>query len=166
MHGSASLFSSLWLSRVPRVLLWTGSGIAGALLGLGLLVQQAVERERNEFETGARIAHRLLSQCAVQHEAALATLTLMQPTPNARLPAAYPQLMQVWRRSSGQAWPVSPQLRTALEAAETAAVRPTGAGGSALRTLLDPCSDTGWCRVRIGNLVAADGALDGMGVRK
>lgn len=90
----------------------------GAMVGIVLLVVQAIGQERNTFETGARIAHRLLSQRAVQHEAVLATLSLMQPAPSARLPAVYPEFLHVWRRTAGQAWPAAPEVRAALDAAE------------------------------------------------
>ncbi|HRD99476.1 MAG TPA: two-component sensor histidine kinase, partial [Rubrivivax sp.] len=62
--------------------------------------------------TDARIAHRLLSQQAVQHDAMLAMLVLLQPMggdagpgPEQRLPALVPQVLQVLRRGPGQAWP-------------------------------------------------------------
>lgn len=123
MHHSVSLPSPRSWSRSQRVLLWGGVGIAGTLLGFALLIFQAIEQERNAFETGARIAHRLLSQRAVQHEAVLATLSLMQPAPNARLPAVYPEFLHVWRRTAGQQWPAVPELRAALNAAEQRTAR-------------------------------------------
>jgi len=68
---------------------------------------------REAFETDARISHRLLSQRAVQHEAVLATLGLLQPTaprsdidlPEQRLSSVYPQILSVQRRDPGKAWP-------------------------------------------------------------
>jgi hypothetical protein len=76
-----------------------------------LLRDRAVQREA--FETQARIAHRLLSQQAVQHEAILATLVLLQagaspastPVPTQGLTTLYPQILAVDRRPPGQTWP-------------------------------------------------------------
>jgi signal transduction histidine kinase len=83
------------------------------------LAQWELARQRDAFETDARIAHRLLSQRAVQHEAVLATLALLQPAPEAappeqRLPSVYPQIIEVQRRDADAAWP-----QEALRAAET-----------------------------------------------
>ena len=65
----------------------------------------------------ARIAHRLLSQRVVQQDAILATLNLLQPaasaaaappdSPEKRLPALYPQVLEVLRRGPDQAWPAA-----------------------------------------------------------
>ena len=106
-------------SLAPRQLaLWLGAWLSGLLLGSALWIAQSMDRSLNAFETDARIAHRLLSQRAVQHEAVLATLSLMQPALDARLPAIYPQFLQMWRKEPGQAWPADSALATALAAAE------------------------------------------------
>ena len=68
-----------------------------------------LKRLRGEFETNARIAHRLLSQRAVQHDAVMAMLALIQPPPGAsqpeqRLPSVYPQIIGVQRRDRYAAW--------------------------------------------------------------
>lgn len=93
-------------------------------LGSLALGRLALERLRDAFETDARIAHRLLSQRAVQHDAVLATLALLQPAdagqPEQRLPSVYPQILGVQRRAGDAAW-VDPQLRVAQ--ALSAAVR-------------------------------------------
>jgi hypothetical protein len=78
---------------------------------------------REAFETDARISHRLLSQRAVQHEAVLATLALLQPTAQPgvadpaeqRLSSLYPQILSVQRRDPGSNWP-SPSLADAESA--------------------------------------------------
>ena len=106
------------LPRPQRRLLWGALWLAGILTGAMLLVGQSIESSRNAFETNARIAHRLLSQRAVQHEAVLATLSLMQPSVDERLPAVYPQFLQMLRRGADQAWPVPPALAAALSNAE------------------------------------------------
>jgi signal transduction histidine kinase len=81
-----------------------------ALGGAVLLwrVDDAVRRDA--FDTRARIAHRLLSQRALQHEAVLATLTLLQPQadraddPVRRLPALLASVRQVLRRDGAATW--------------------------------------------------------------
>lgn len=106
-----------FLRRQPRAA-WAVVWLLGLLLGGGWLVWQSMERSRNAFETDARIAHRLLSQRAVQHEAVLATLVLMQPALDVRLPAIYPQFMRMWRRVGDAAWPGDSTLSAALRVAE------------------------------------------------
>ena len=103
---------------LPRPWRWFSGWVAGCALGATLLIGQSIDRQREAFYTDARIAHRLLSQRAVQHEAVLATLSLMQPALEARLPAVYPQFLQVWRRAGGAAWPGSPSLQARLSTAE------------------------------------------------
>lgn len=89
-----------------------------ATAGLGLLVVRFDIAERREvFQAQARTAHRLLSQRAAQHDAILATLVLLDPAlssnhPSARLPALYPQVLQVWRRDARGDWP-EPSLASA-----------------------------------------------------
>ena len=84
----------------PRML----SAFAAAWLALGILlsaglVRDVMEKAREAFETDARIAHRLMSQRAVQHEAILAMLQLLQPQAEQdvgmRLAAVYPQVLAV-----------------------------------------------------------------------
>jgi hypothetical protein len=86
---------------------WAALTLAGALA----LVRLDIAERREAFQVEARIAHRLLSQRAVQQEAILATLALLHPgaeaadRPEQRLPAVYPQLLAVLRREADQAWP-------------------------------------------------------------
>jgi len=96
------------------------AGVATMLLGAVMLITQSLQQQREVFETEARIAHRLMSQRAVQHEAVLVTLSLMQPLLDARLPAVYPQFLQVLRRTSGESWPLEVPLAKALASAELA----------------------------------------------
>jgi signal transduction histidine kinase len=91
--------------RAPLAL-WLALTVAGC----ALLARAELAQLREDFETDARIAHRLLSQRAVQHDAVLATLALLQPAPGVappeqRLPALYPQILSVQRRDAGAAWP-------------------------------------------------------------
>ena len=91
---------------------WPLAGVVLAIAGGSWLVAAEVATQRARFDTDARIAHRLLSQQAVQHDAMLAMLVLLQPMggdagpgPEQRLPALVPQVLQVLRRGPGQAWP-------------------------------------------------------------
>jgi signal transduction histidine kinase len=83
--------------------------LALTALGCVALARGELQRLQDAFETDARIAHRLLSQRVVQHDAVLATLALLQPGTGAdsaeqRLPALYPQILSVQRRDAGAAW--------------------------------------------------------------
>ena len=102
------------------------------------LVQADLAARRAAFDTDARIVHRLLSQQAAQHDAMLATLTLLQPgaaaassaSPETRLPALYPQVLKVLRRGDSEAWP-APLARAEAESA--ALRRPVLAGADMAR---------------------------------
>ena len=93
------------------ILVWLLITAVGCLL-LGRL---QLNQLRDAFETDARIAHRLLSQRAVQHDAVMAMLALMQAPPDPsqpnsskpeqRLPSVYPQITAVQRREINAAWP-------------------------------------------------------------
>lgn len=102
--------------RWPWILLWCLVTAIGCLV-LGRLQLGQI---RDAFETDARIAHRLLSQRAVQHDAVMAMLALMQTAPDPsqagssqpasaqpeqRLPSVYPQITGVQRREVDAAWP-------------------------------------------------------------
>lgn len=85
------------------LLAWAVLSLAGGLL----LARQALEREQAAFETDARIAHRLLSQRVVAHDAVLATLALLQPgdAELARLPSVYSQILSIRRGDAATPWP-------------------------------------------------------------
>lgn len=101
---------------------WVAAGSVLAVVGGVVLARLEIDRQRQAFETDARIVHRLLSQQVVQHDAILGSLALLQPSPEApgtappeqRLPALYPHILAVQRRDRGQTWPDA-----ALSAAET-----------------------------------------------
>lgn len=103
--------------------------LLSAVVGLWLSHQTLLARQ-DAFETDARIAHRLLSQRAVQHDAVLATLALLHPASGAgessdalqRLPAVYPQILAVASRSANGQWPEGPWGK-ALDVAEANARR-------------------------------------------
>ena len=107
---------------IPAVL-W----LAISALGCVAIARLELNRLRDEFETNSRIAHRLLSQRAVQHDAVLAMLALIQPAPDAsqpeqRLPSVYPQIIGVQRRDRDAAW--ADERLTAAETVSHALKRP------------------------------------------
>jgi signal transduction histidine kinase len=88
---------------------WLAAWLLLAALGGWVLAARDRDAQREAFENQARIAHRLLSQRAAQHDAVLATLALLQPPAGAegiaRLPALYPQILAVRQLAAGQTWP-------------------------------------------------------------
>ena len=99
--------------QAAAALLW----LAVTALGCVALARLELARLRDAFETDARIAHRLLSQRASQHDAVMAMLALIQPAadaaqPEQRLPSVYPQIIAVQRRDTDGAWP-DERLRSA-----------------------------------------------------
>ena len=95
---------------------WGMLTAAVAAAGVIVLVQTGFDRLEADFQTDARIAHRLLSQSAAQHDAVLAMLALLQPTgdrdgPARRLPAIYPHILRVERREPAGAWPADAVAR-------------------------------------------------------
>lgn len=111
-----------WRRRFAGLFLWALAAGAGALG----LAHARLQRLQADFETDARIVHRLLSQRVVQHDAVLATLALLQPPsaptgPGAtlpRLPSVYPQILSVLQRPADGGWPAT--LQAPLAAAEAA----------------------------------------------
>lgn len=93
--------------RTPPGWLWPLAALLLAAVGSAFTVRAALAERRAAFDTDARIAHRLLSQVAAQHDAMLATLVLLQPAAadSRRLPALAPQLLRLDRRGEGEAWP-------------------------------------------------------------
>ncbi len=109
-----------WASWTP----WVLSALVVAGTGALWLARHELAQRRDRFDTDARIAHRLLSQRAVEHDAILATLALLQPAAaaapsEARLPAVYPQVLGVARRERGAAW-ADPALNAAEEVSRRA----------------------------------------------
>lgn len=108
---SPSVHNGATVTRFTRfhAWLWLGAGLL-AVVGAGLLARAELLRQREAFDTDARIVHRLLSQRMVQHDAVLATLALLQPGGDtqgaeSRLPAVFPQVLQALRRHEGEVWP-------------------------------------------------------------
>ncbi len=99
-------------------LAWLALSAAGAVW----LARSELAQLRQDFETDARIAHRLMSQQVVQYDAVLATLALLEPGagaghPEQRLPSVYPSILRVQRRERDAPWPDGAQA-AALAAAE------------------------------------------------
>jgi C4-dicarboxylate-specific signal transduction histidine kinase len=99
-------------------LAWLVLTAAGAVW----LARAELAQLQQDFETDARIAHRLMSQQVVQYDAVLATLALLEPGPDAgqpeqRLPSVYASILKVQRRARDEAWPDQKQAE-ALAAAE------------------------------------------------
>ena len=89
------------LQTVRRHALWVLAWCVVTALGCVGLARMELAQLRDDFETDARIAHRLLSQRVVQHDAVLATLALLQPradgdasgSPEQKLSSVYPQIL-------------------------------------------------------------------------
>ncbi len=119
------------LDWMRRYRLWIAAGLVASVLGAAALARQHLAQLRDAFETDARIAHRLLSQRVVQHDAVLATLALLQPqaeasAPEQRLTALYPQILGVQRRDRDATW--SAERLAAAETLSRAVRRPALAG--------------------------------------
>ena len=101
---------------------WWLAWLALTAVGAVWLARAELAQLQQDFETDARIAHRLMSQQVVQYDAVLATLALLEPgdgadRPEQRLPSVYPSILRVQRRERDQAWPDEKQAGT-LAAAE------------------------------------------------
>ncbi|MFJ1300850.1 sensor histidine kinase [Pseudomonadota bacterium AL_CKDN230030165-1A_HGKHYDSX7] len=74
-----------------------GAWVLLGLAGMVWLARQDYIAQRDRFAQGASIAHRLLSQKAVQHEAVLATLAALShpPAPERLLPSLRPALAEL-----------------------------------------------------------------------
>ena len=109
-HANKLCKNAAMLQLRQRWLVWALLWCAITALGCVALVRLELAQLRENFETDARIAHRLLSQRVVQHDAVLATLALLQPAadasrPEQRLPSVYPQIIGVHRQDREAIWP-------------------------------------------------------------
>ena len=96
-------------SSLQRLAPWLLAWLVLTLVGALVLARAELGALRDAFETDARIAHRLLSQRIVQHDAVLATLALLsgsttEARPEERLPSVYPQILSVQRRERDGVW--------------------------------------------------------------
>lgn len=106
----------------PSPARWIALWLLLTLLGGIVWTLRDIDRQQADFETQARIAHRLLSQRAVEHEAILRTLSLTQAPASALLSSVYSRVLAVHQRLAGSDWPDA-MLRDA-EAAAVAAHQP------------------------------------------
>ena len=96
--------------RLRLVAGWWVAWIALSLAGAVWMARTELQTLRDDFDTDARIAHRLLSQQVVQYDAVLATLALLGSAndpqrPEQRLGAVYPSILEVQRRDRDATWP-------------------------------------------------------------
>jgi len=96
---------------------WWLGWLALALAAAAALVRAELARLHEDFDTQARIAHRLMSQQVVQYDAVLATLALLDvggggARAEQRLSGVYPAILGIARRDAARQWP-SPALAQA-----------------------------------------------------
>ena len=89
---------------------WWLAWLALTAVGAVWLARAELAQLHQDFETDARIAHRLMSQQVVQYDAVLATLALLEPgadagQPEQRLPSVYSSILKVQRRARDEPWP-------------------------------------------------------------
>lgn len=101
---------------------WWLAWLVLTAVGAVWLARAELAQLHQDFETDVRIAHRLMSQQAVQYDAVLATLALLEPgadagQPEQRLPSVYSSILRVQRRERDAPWPDEKQA-SALAAAE------------------------------------------------
>ncbi len=107
---------------------WWLAWLALSVAGAGWLARAELSQLQQDFETDARIAHRLMSQQVVQYDAVLATLALLQPgtadaaRPAQRLSSVYPSILAVQHRERDGAWPDGPNA-AAFAQAEAASLK-------------------------------------------
>jgi len=120
------------MSMLRPHLRWIAAALVLSLASAVWLAQAELQRTRRAFETQAGIVHRVLSLRAVEHEAILATLALLDTPATAeaagRLPAIYPRIVTVLRRDGEGAWAAG-ALAAELAAAEAASRRAGRAWG-------------------------------------
>lgn len=108
--------------------IWILAWLLASAGGAAWIAHDGLRQLRDEFDTNARIAHRLLSQQVVQYDAVLATLALLGGAgehaggAERRLSSVYPSILNVVRRDAATAWP-DPRLADA-EAQSRGAQRP------------------------------------------
>lgn len=107
-----------WSSVGAWCMAWLMLSAGGALW----LAHAELERLRQDFETDARIAHRLMSQQVVQYDAILSTLALLESGADAArlgrgLSTVQAAILDVQRREPDGTWPGGPAAAS-LAAAE------------------------------------------------
>jgi uncharacterized protein GlcG (DUF336 family) len=123
----------------PRVR-WLAAGLALVLLAGTALVRGDIAQRREAFATDARIAHRLLSQRAVEVEAVLATVALLDVPAATRLPALHSAILRVGREERADAGAAAgpPRLdATALVLASRAKAYPSASARNATLAMME-----------------------------
>jgi len=92
---------------------WWLAWLVLTAVGAVWLARAQLAQVHDDFETDARIAHRLMSQQVVQYDAVLATLALLEPSTNAdhpeqRLPSVYSSILRVPQPKRVRAASVAP----------------------------------------------------------
>jgi len=105
---------------LKRLRYWLLAWATLCVLSTTLIAHHELTRQQDAFDTNARIAHRLLSQRVVQHDAILATLALLHSGTTAdrseqRLPALYSQIASASHRRPDQIWPIASLAAAELE---------------------------------------------------
>ncbi|HYP69688.1 MAG TPA: ATP-binding protein [Variovorax sp.] len=100
--------------------------LVASVAGCAWIARDGLRQLQDEFDTNARIAHRLMSQQVVQYDAVLATLALLggagERAAEQRLSGVYPSIRAVARRDASADWP--DQRLADAESQSRAAQRP------------------------------------------
>ena len=97
--------------------IWIVAWLIASAAGAAWIAHDGLRQIRDDFDTNARIAHRLLSQQVVQYDAVLATLAFLGAAGEGggaeqRLSSVYPSIRAVARRDASTGWP-DPRLDAA-----------------------------------------------------
>jgi len=103
--------------------IWLVAWLLASAAGVVWIARDGLRQIHDDFDTQARITHRLLSQQVVQYDAVLATLALLGGSgAEQRLSAVYPSIRAVVRRDANADWPDA--RLAAAEAQSRSAQRP------------------------------------------
>ena len=97
-------------TRWGTLSIWLLAWLVLSAAGAAWIARDGLRQLQDDFDTQARITHRLLSQQVVQYDAVLATLALLgnagdRSGAEQRLSAVYPSILRVARRDADAAWP-------------------------------------------------------------
>lgn len=103
--------------------IWLAAWLLAGAVGAAWIARDGLRQLQDDFDTQARIAHRLLSQQVVQYDAVLATLALLGGSgAEQRLPSVYPSILSVARHDADSTWPL--QSLAAAESQSRTTQRP------------------------------------------
>jgi len=93
-------------SRWGALGIWLAAWLLASVAGAAWIARDGLRQLQDDFDTQARITHRLLSQQVVQYDAVLATLALLGGSgAEQRLSTVYPSIRAVVRRDADAPWP-------------------------------------------------------------